>query len=242
MRKYLLILLFVLSIHFAKAQHYTQGIAFDTTLASGHFALSGACMQTFQFKMQLDTSLFNYVAGMKFIAVFDTVTGMMAGGGTFGNIQSGDTVELNTAHPVFAPLGSYSCWYRLKLIGTPQTSGQIYPCEIDLLQCTCACTDMTITKSTFNSSICSVDVFNAINEKEKNTISIYPNPAIHSLSIGGITSHSLVSLYDAFGKLISQKETDNNTIFDTTPLLEGMYTLEIANDKNKSYHKIVIAK
>lgn len=243
MKKHFLILLFIFSLSFVKGQHYTQGVAYDTTLHSGHFMLTGNCMQTFQFKMQLDTSLFNYVTGMKFIVVFDTVTGMMAGGGSFGNIQTGDTIELNAAHPNFAPLGSYSCWYRLKLVGIPQIAGQIYPCEIELRQCACFCTDITITKSTFNPSLCSVSVSNGISEIEKNNLSIYPNPSNNKLCIDGIEEVTKIVIFDSFGKMILEKNINTNTVIETDELLNGIYTIRIMGENKKRLDiKLVIAR
>ena len=243
MKKHFLILLLIFSIRFVKAQHYTQGLAYDTTLHSGHFMLTGNCMQTFQFKMQLDTSLFNYVTGMKFIVVFDTVTGMMAGGGSFGNIQTGDTIELNAAHPAFAPLGSYSCWYRLKLVGTPQTAGQTYPCEIELMQCTCTCTDMTIRKSMLNTSNCSVSISNGISNIDRENVAIYPNPSVDKLSINGITEPTLVLIYDSFGKMILEKRINTDTVIETAVLPNGVYTVHIIGENRKNlYTKVVIAR
>ena len=48
----------------------------------------------------------------------------------------------------------------------------------------------------------------------KDQINLYPNPVSHTLSIDGITNHTDVLIYDAFGKLVLS--TYNNKTIDVS--------------------------
>ena len=240
MKQTLLILFIEFSFQFTKAQHYTQNIAFDTTLNGGHY-LVNTCTQTIQTRIELDASLFNYVSGMKFIVIFDTVHSMGP-----SQVHSGDTLVLNSTNPVISLISGSGTdyWYRVKLVGTPTLAGQTYPCAIEFDQCTCFCFNAIIKASTTNTSTCSVDISNSITETKNNlALHIFPNPVIDYLNINNLTNHSTIQLYDIFGKLVFEEEIDANTKLKTSDLKEGVYTLFVTDDyKHKTYTKVIVTK
>jgi len=73
-------------------------------------------------------------------------------------------------------------------------------------------------------------------------ITIYPNPVSNSINISGITTKTTIKMYDVFGKLVMQKETESNIILNTDQIAQGIYTLETESNAGRAVNKIIINK
>jgi len=71
---------------------------------------------------------------------------------------------------------------------------------------------------------------------------LYPNPAITDINITGITGKTSIKMYDVFGKLVLQKEVENNTTLNTSQLAQGIYTLVTESNGSRTVNKAVINK
>lgn len=72
------------------------------------------------------------------------------------------------------------------------------------------------------------------------SIIIYPNPSTNVLNITGIKEKTIIRLYDVVGKLVLEKEVENNTTINTSIMTEGVYTLLTENKVWKTFNKVVI--
>lgn len=231
-------LLLLLSFNLSKAQHYTQGIPFDTTLLTGSYHHINGCSQMMEVNINLDPSLFNYVSGLQFMAIRDSIQQGFPGSTP---TPIGDTIILNASNPTYSELGSYTSWFRIKLVGTPTLAGQTYPCNVVLNYCTCFCLNMTITAA-FGSPTCSVDLSNSVAEFTKQGLHVFPNPVVNTLSVKGMTGKAVLRLYDPFGKLLMEQETEGSSTLNTAALTEGIYTLSADDGKRKRFAKVLIAR
>jgi len=83
-------------------------------------------------------------------------------------------------------------------------------------------------------------IFSDIKENQKNTISIYPNPAINVVNINGLEPNSLISIYDISGKLVFSGESSKaNKTIDINNLSKGLYTIKIINSSYQNITKFV---
>lgn len=76
----------------------------------------------------------------------------------------------------------------------------------------------------------------------KHSISLFPNPVAHTLNVSGISEKTIISLYDAMGKLILETEADHDIIINVADYSQGVYTLVAENRNNKTFHKLMITK
>jgi hypothetical protein len=238
------ILIFLTCFGFSKAQKYTQNIPFDTTLCSGTYTVYGGCTATYPLKIQLSSSLFSYVSGMKFMVIIDSVN--FGGPMSMCPVKPGDTTVLNSANPTFSTISvsGLKYWFRIELAGTPTVAGQSYPCYLQISQCLCFCTDITIKPSTTNTSICSVDLNNSINELNSfKSISVFPNPAGNLLCIKNVSGPTDISIYDNYGKLVFSKHLNAGGDFDISHLAAGAYSLFLSDENKKiTTTKLMIEK
>lgn len=233
MKTILLSAIIFLSINTLRGQQFIENIHFDSTLMNGAHINSVYCTQSTSTLIQLDTSLFNYVNGLQFIIIIDSVD--FSGPMSSSPVHPGDTIILNSSDPIFAVSSLYSgsFWFRIKLEGTPNTPNQNYPCSIETMLCTCFCNEILIRKSDIDTSICNVNLYNDIYESDKNnSLKVYPNPAINKFTILGIDEKSTIQLVDKLGNRILKKETNNNFEIDTSNLPNGIYSLIIFNKIN----------
>ncbi|MES2284403.1 MAG: PKD-like domain-containing protein [Bacteroidota bacterium] len=101
------------------------------------------------------------------------------------------------------------------------------------------------TRTDFTASRSNVKHFGAAGVQELNNhtiVNIYPNPAGNTLNINGITGKTTLLLYDVVGKLVLEKEVENNTILNTSHLAEGIYTLLTVSKMGRSFNKVVISR
>lgn len=71
-----------------------------------------------------------------------------------------------------------------------------------------------------------------------NSVTIFPNPVSNTLTIQNIEIDGEVVIYDATGKLIMSKTTNQNSV-DVSNLCNGLYFLELNNNGNKTIKKFV---
>ncbi|MES2138924.1 MAG: FG-GAP-like repeat-containing protein [Bacteroidota bacterium] len=101
------------------------------------------------------------------------------------------------------------------------------------------------TRTDFTASRSNVKHFGTAGVQELNThtvVNIYPNPAGNTLNITGITGKTTLLLYDVVGKLVLEKEVENNTILNTSHLVDGIYTLLTESKMGRSFNKVVISR
>lgn len=100
------------------------------------------------------------------------------------------------------------------------------------------------TRSSFATSRSNVKHIGMSGVQQLNThsiINIYPNPASNTLTVTGISNKTTIRLYDFIGKLIFEKEVENNTSINTNLLADGVYTLLTENKFGKTFDKVVIS-
>lgn len=101
------------------------------------------------------------------------------------------------------------------------------------------------TRSDFTASRSNIKQFGTTGAQELNNhtvINIYPNPAGNTLNITGITGKATLLLYDVVGKLVLEKEVENNTILNTSHLVDGIYTLLTESKMGRSFNKVMISR
>jgi hypothetical protein len=74
------------------------------------------------------------------------------------------------------------------------------------------------------------------------TINIYPNPTDKTLNISGITGKTTLFLHDVAGKLIMEKEVENNATISISQFEEGIYTLLSESKAGWAFNKVVISR
>jgi hypothetical protein len=244
MHKIIFILVFMMCFSFSKAQNYIQNIPFDTTLYSTSYAVNSSCTAAYQLRIQLSPSLFTYVSGMKFMVVIDSV--YFPGPMSSSPVKPGDTTILNSSNPTFSTMAvsGLKYWCRIELSGTPAVPGQSYPCHLQISQCLCFCTDIMIQPSLTNTSVCSVNLNNSINElSDPKSISVFPNPSCGQIFIKNISASSDLSIYNNYGQLVITKHITGDVSFDISNLSEGVYWLFCTDEnRKKTISKLAIVK
>lgn len=241
--KKLLLFLFVFNMCMLKAQNYTQGVAVDTIIYSGTYSFPGNSCPSMSFpEILLNPALYNYVDGLQFMILVDTVT--FGPPPQFSPVHAGDTILLNATTPSYFTPATVVFNFRLKLVGTPTTAGQSFPCNLDFMQCVCNCYHMEIMPSITNTTVCSVGVLNKVIEAEEQIVMMYPNPAKDKLSVLGISQQSTLTLYNSFGVLVMEQHTNEDVVLKTAALPNGIYTVVIASgvDNKLVTKKVVIAR
>lgn len=79
-----------------------------------------------------------------------------------------------------------------------------------------------------------------INDLNKQVMNVYPNPAENTFNITGITGRTKIFLYDVVGKIVMEKEADNNTTLNVSQLEEGAFILITENKAGRTYTKVMI--
>jgi hypothetical protein len=219
MKKILLLLFISFSCSCLKAQQYEYGVPFDSLLNTQYFFGGPGCTGG-PLTLTLDSSLYNYVSGIQFIFICDTVLAPPWA----PVIQPGDTVIIDADHPQFAPPSGYPGFGgHFKLVGIPDSVGQTYPCSFEWIECACACPDILIRASQQDSSTCFVNPFSGLKEsRTQKDFILYPNPANSELWIGNINGNAIIHVYDIYGRLVLEKET--STAIDINGLPPGLYT------------------
>ncbi len=91
----------------------------------------------------------------------------------------------------------------------------------------------------FDNSICNITT--SIQQSSAgNLISIYPNPAVNTLNINGISGHTTLRLFDAVGKLILEREYSADIAIDVSSLQAGIYMISTENKKGREFNKLII--
>jgi len=75
---------------------------------------------------------------------------------------------------------------------------------------------------------------------ENNSIKLYPNPVESTLFVNATTdATSLMSIYDATGRKVIEKQVAGNTSIDLSVLNKGIYYIKIENEQNSFSTKII---
>jgi len=84
-----------------------------------------------------------------------------------------------------------------------------------------------------------VDNVTSVDEKERDPISVYPNPVTNILTITG-TEKATVTLYNTSGQLLIRNETISNIEqFDLTQYTAGVYLLNVTTVEHSKAYKII---
>lgn len=78
--------------------------------------------------------------------------------------------------------------------------------------------------------------------KKAESVTIFPNPAYTRINITGIKDKSTIRLYDSFGKLILEKDIENNATIDISNYNQGIYILVTDNNNERVFNKVVITQ
>lgn len=182
----------------------------------------------FSGKGSVKTSNFNFVTGVKFYLVIDSVVGIALwdSAGQFVPLVKGDQLEF----PV-----KFQCTDKLKLhilvAGTPGIGSETYACDLGFRFTTGEDYDVTIIPNTTKS--CTVDLIKGIDASgERPSISIYPNPVSDNLCIKGNLINTRYIIYDALGKArLSGILKDAMQEVDIQNLSPGNYLIQIGSEQ-----------
>lgn len=72
------------------------------------------------------------------------------------------------------------------------------------------------------------------------SLNVYPNPAVNSFSIGGLTETAKVSVSDLAGKLLLVKDVQVNNSIDLNGLSQGLYMVRISTSKGTLDKKLMV--
>ncbi|MCK5776222.1 MAG: T9SS type A sorting domain-containing protein [Bacteroidales bacterium] len=85
------------------------------------------------------------------------------------------------------------------------------------------------------------DFYDGIGDVNASQIQIYPNPASQLIHINGVSENSTLQLFDMNGQLILQLESPKtNNIISIDNMKNGLYILQISNQKGNRYEKLQI--
>ncbi len=110
--------------------------------------------------------------------------------------------------------------YYLEIYGLPKYKSYLHPY------------DFKLTKTIINTGFESSD--------QQDDISIFPNPASHTLHVEGFTNMTTIKIFDMVGNVMIETSARNSLQIDISTLPKGIYTLVAENSKNKLVRKIVI--
>jgi hypothetical protein len=225
------------------AQQYYEDTYVDTTLYGANYPANGNCiLPDVVSEITLDTSLYDYVTGLQFIVVVDTSTGVLLGG-----VSVGDTIELTAGSPTISfGFGSLdaSVQYHVAVIGTPSVVNQSYPCQLELIHCTCSCPFTTIIQAGQFSPTCQVDMATEVNEAVYwNNLPIYPNPTTGQVRIdlGQILDNTTLNIYNPVGSLVHTQQLNGVQYIDhELHGAKGIYLLQLVDqDGNTANNKLI---
>lgn len=82
-----------------------------------------------------------------------------------------------------------------------------------------------------------------IEENQKKTAYIYPNPTNDYLIIENVSTSSIIKIYDMIGKLIvKQKSNSSKCIIDTSNLQDGIFLVDITEGNESTKTKIIVRR
>jgi hypothetical protein len=87
--------------------------------------------------------------------------------------------------------------------------------------------------------LCTVGISELFNYSR---INVFPNPTSNMISITGITEKTTIRLYDVIGKLVFEKEAENNTTINTGFLTAGVYKLLTENKTCRKFNTVLISR
>lgn len=231
MKLLLVFLILLCSLSSLRAQQYHTNTYCDTNIVGDYLDKADCTLPLVSGSIALDTSLYTYVTGLRFVVVFDSITDVVNNPAA-GQIYTGDTFQLNATHASVSYIlsgNNATCSYHVQLIGTPSALNQTYPCKLQFDVCTCYCPRNIIIAADTTAGICHVDAGSVISELSYNSqVNIYPNPAAKQLylSTGGATAEA-VHIYSTTGQLMLEGKQPFSNAIDISGLVTGVYLLEI---------------
>ncbi len=73
-------------------------------------------------------------------------------------------------------------------------------------------------------------------------ISISPNPVVHTTTVEANLGHFKIQVYSSTGKLLFEKEADQQTILDLSKQASGLYFVIVKDEQGKSYSKKLLKR
>lgn len=101
------------------------------------------------------------------------------------------------------------------------------------------------TRTGYNASLSNLKHFgtSGVQQFSNNIeIHIYPNPADNMLNVTGIKEKITIRMFDVVGKLVIEKEVENNTTINTSLLTAGVYTLLTESKTGRTFNKVVLSR
>ncbi|MFK5879475.1 MAG: endonuclease [Flavobacteriaceae bacterium] len=81
----------------------------------------------------------------------------------------------------------------------------------------------------------------SVEEENKVTLKLYPNPTSDFISISGLTNESEVEIYDTLGKKILVKTIESNqNKIDVSQLKPGVYLFKISESNNSTLKRVLV--
>jgi uncharacterized repeat protein (TIGR03803 family) len=225
---------------------------FVDTVATRYFPFSGnPNAGTYRYKLQVRDSSGNY----SLLSPYHNTLFVTQTGGTFNWNQytiEGDSIPLPSisAYVLYRDDNSTGVWHQIVGVSGGQTTAtdpnySSYPNGSWRVETMWGIT-CTPTKSSFSSSKSNIkgkDVSAGIQTwSASNPLEVFPNPAIHTLTLSGIKQETLVRLIDMMGKTVFETKAQNTVSIDISQLAQGIYTLEADCLNSRMFRKVVIAK
>ncbi|MCF8464807.1 MAG: T9SS type A sorting domain-containing protein [Flavobacteriales bacterium] len=93
----------------------------------------------------------------------------------------------------------------------------------------------------FDFSTCNLSLINAVDDKIKNEILVFPNPFQDQITIAGEwKSGSLFSIFDAAGRMVLNGILNsNNQTISTSQLSKGVYVLEVRDEAKSHIQRLI---
>jgi hypothetical protein len=174
---------------------------------------------------------FDFVSGMKFLMVIDSVVGLGPSLATWDS--AGHSVPLIKGAQIELPVRfhAYKLGFHLIIAGTPTTASEVYACDL-WHYCTLG-EDFGMIISPFTDKTCMVDPAQEISElKAVEQTFVYPNPASNNIRIEGVSSYKPYVIYDASGRaVVSGMITSTDCEVDIHCLVPGNYLIQIGSEQ-----------
>lgn len=79
-----------------------------------------------------------------------------------------------------------------------------------------------------------------VNNPSRNKIVLYPNPASEKFYINNLEGEASVSVYDISGRIVFNKNIQNNEALSVSELNKGIYIVEIVEGTRKSNQRLIV--
>ena len=239
-------------------QNFFSHFAYDDKSAESAYGINtNGAMLAYEFKLNRPDTL--RAIQMYFPQMLDSVSNISFKLTIWKDINGqGDVLYQQDVFPVHTENGNYHTYYLdslFQLVGTfyvgwEQTTDDLLNIGLDKNNNANEYMYYNVGSGWLNSSYLGSWMIRPIlsmnqivsNIPNKNTsYSVYPNPARYNFFIESTANSNIISLYTLNGILIRKFKSNLNRIqIDVDDLEGGVYILEISNDSDVSYQKILI--